>query len=40
MNDGKKFKCKSCGKEKSVETQDPNLFHHPVCCGKKMYIAS
>jgi len=38
--DNKKFKCASCGKEKSVDTQDPNLFHHPLCCGKKMYIAS
>ena len=35
-----KFKCKICGAEKKVEKQDGELFHHPVCCGQKMYIAS
>jgi len=35
-----KFKCKVCGNEKKVAKQDDKLFHHPVCCGQKMYIAS
>ena len=35
-----KFKCKVCGTEKKVAKKDDGLFHHPVCCGQKMYIAS
>ncbi len=40
MIDMRKFKCSVCGNEKAVESQENDVFHNPVCCGKKMYVAS
>lgn len=35
-----KYKCNVCGKEKALKPADSDPFHNPMCCGKKMFIAS